>query len=385
MKHLNLNFYRILIAGLISIVVPVFSGQNASTQIAFDLNSSTSGNQGLLQIPSPGVGVNVDVEIRVIGATNLASFEVDIHYPKDDLTYSNVYEDNFNTSEVNILNTTGSVLGVIKSDDPVNGILNFSMASTDPNNAAACPDGDGLLALVRFVTKVASPGLLSFGDVTWVGHDDVSDECSEANKGGDASLPVQITQFTASASQKEGVTLFWQTQTEVNCAGFHVWKSQEEISGYRKITSTLIPGHGNTSTANMYSHIDKEVEDNVIYWYKIEELSTDGRSIFMGPVSAIGIKPVPKEFALSQNYPNPFNPETTFDYQLPEDTDVLVCIYNTLGKRVKTIVDKHQEAGYYTETWRGLNEEGRKVSSGIYLLSIETKEFHSVKKVSLMR
>ncbi len=205
------------------------------------------------------------------------------------------------------------------------------------------------------------------------------------NGNGDMSLPVQMISFSATANPKQGVVLTWETQSETNCAGFHVLRSLSEEDPYQTITTAMIPGHGNSSSMHEYQFADRNVENGKTYWYKIVEVSMDGKEETHGPISVLAVSPIPTKFALSQNYPNPFNPETTFDYQLPEDTDVLICIYNTLGKRVKTIVDKHQEAGYYTETWRGLNEEGRKASSGIYLLNIETKEFHSVKKISLVR
>jgi hypothetical protein len=386
------RIYQILIiltGGLFMLALPAFSlpssGQNGSAQIVFDLNYTTAGNQGVLQIPGPGVGQNVYVEVRVIGAVNLASFEVDIHYPKDDLTYNNVYEDNAFSSEDNILNTTGSVLGVIKSDDPVNGVLNFAMASTDPNNAAACPDGDGLLALLRFVTKVASPGYLSFGDVTWVGHDDVADECSEGNKGGDASLPVQIAQFTAAASKEAGITLFWQTQSELDCAGFHILRSETADGNYLRVTTEMISGQGNSSSLHEYEFNDRNVADGVTYWYKIEEITTKGESCLFGPISVIGMNPIPTEFTLSENYPNPFNPETRFDYQLPENTQVQITVYDILGKRVKVLFDDDQEAGYYHISWDGTNHSGISVASGVYMVRISTQKNHMVRKVSLMR
>jgi photosystem II stability/assembly factor-like uncharacterized protein len=57
------------------------------------------------------------------------------------------------------------------------------------------------------------------------------------------------------------------------------------------------------------------------------------------------IKNQPKSFFLSQNYPNPFNPSTTIQYTLPEEGNVLVRIYDGLGKELRTILDDYQSSG----------------------------------------
>jgi hypothetical protein len=75
---------------------------------------------------------------------------------------------------------------------------------------------------------------------------------------------------------------------------------------------------------------------------------------------------LPQEYTLSQNYPNPFNPETSIDYQVPETANMTLAIFNTLGQRVRTLVNTLQEPGSYTCRWDGCNESGEPVSSGIY-------------------
>lgn len=74
---------------------------------------------------------------------------------------------------------------------------------------------------------------------------------------------------------------------------------------------------------------------------------------------------IPINFALKQNYPNPFNPMTHINYQLPKMSKVKLDIFNILGQKIKTLVNKHQAAGYYTIEWNGLNNDGKRVGSGI--------------------
>jgi hypothetical protein len=58
----------------------------------------------------------------------------------------------------------------------------------------------------------------------------------------------------------------------------------------------------------------------------------------------------PVEFLLHQNYPNPFNPQTTIQYQIPEDGIVVMKLYDVLGREVRTLVNEEVKAGYYSVT-----------------------------------
>jgi len=93
----------------------------------------------------------------------------------------------------------------------------------------------------------------------------------------------------------------------------------------------------------------------------------------------------PNVFALEQNYPNPFNPMTTIQYTLPEPATVRLEVYNLLGQRVVTLVDKELPAGDYTTVWEGTDNAGRPVASGIYLYKIDAGKFTSAKKMILLK
>ena len=82
---------------------------------------------------------------------------------------------------------------------------------------------------------------------------------------------------------------------------------------------------------------------------------------------------MPKQFALAQNYPNPFNPSTTIKYSIPKSSKVVIDIYNTLGQKVRELVNGDRNPGYYETTWNGLNSNGEHVPSGIYIYRITAK------------
>jgi hypothetical protein len=95
--------------------------------------------------------------------------------------------------------------------------------------------------------------------------------------------------------------------------------------------------------------------------------------------------PVPTEFAMSQNYPNPFNPTTSISYALPKSTDVTIQIFDLLGAPVKTLVNKHQDAGNYTVTWDATNDLGLQVPTGNYIYKIVAGGFSQTRKMTLMK
>jgi hypothetical protein len=94
---------------------------------------------------------------------------------------------------------------------------------------------------------------------------------------------------------------------------------------------------------------------------------------------------VPKAFALEQNYPNPFNPITTIKFALPEPSSVRLEIYNLLGQRVTTLIDKELPAGDYSAVWEGTDDIGQPVASGMYLYKIEAGKYKASKKMMLLK
>jgi hypothetical protein len=94
---------------------------------------------------------------------------------------------------------------------------------------------------------------------------------------------------------------------------------------------------------------------------------------------------IPEEFSLHQNYPNPFNPVTTLRYDLPENSLVNIIIYDMLGKEVKTLINKTQDAGYRSIIWDATNDYGKPVSAGIYLYQIQAGKYMQTKKMVLLK
>jgi probable HAF family extracellular repeat protein len=89
---------------------------------------------------------------------------------------------------------------------------------------------------------------------------------------------------------------------------------------------------------------------------------------------------VPKEYKLEQNYPNPFNPSTIIRFALPKASNVNLEVFNILGERVATLVNREMIAGFHE-----INFDAAQLSSGIYIYRIIADRFVETKKMILLR
>jgi hypothetical protein len=91
--------------------------------------------------------------------------------------------------------------------------------------------------------------------------------------------------------------------------------------------------------------------------------------------------------SLEQNFPNPFNPVTTIRYSIRQSGHVSLKIYDAAGRLVKTLVSEMQDpnAGGFTVTWDGKNNNGQAVSSGVYFYKLAAKEYSKTKKMVLLK
>jgi hypothetical protein len=94
--------------------------------------------------------------------------------------------------------------------------------------------------------------------------------------------------------------------------------------------------------------------------------------ISLGPDGVEGLGPdVPPAFALDNNYPNPFNPETNITCRLAGPGLLTVSVFDVLGRKVRVLMQERQEAGVVRLQWDGIDERGRGVAGGMYLLRME--------------
>ncbi|MBL7092825.1 T9SS type A sorting domain-containing protein [candidate division KSB1 bacterium] len=204
-----------------------------------------------------------------------------------------------------------------------------------------------------------------------------------------APTNVVFSSFFAEVGQ-DGILTYWTTETEPNNAGFNVYRSTEENGDYIKVNESLIPALGDATTGASYSYVDKpdQADD---YYYKLQSVSLDGSINFHEPIfvglTSVDLKKytVPDNYTLFQNYPNPFNPETTIEFGLPKLCFVEISIYDINGKLVKKLVSEQRSAGNHVVKWNARDENGVRVSSGVYLYYFKVGDFSQTYKMILMK
>ena len=103
--------------------------------------------------------------------------------------------------------------------------------------------------------------------------------------------------------------------------------------------------------------------------------SWENRSVFLkrDKLSDIDEESIiyPSEYNLLQNFPNPFNPQTKIKYVVSSDSKINIRIYNTLGKEIKELINDTRSSGEYEINWDGTDNFSKKVSSGVYFITME--------------
>lgn len=106
-------------------------------------------------------------------------------------------------------------------------------------------------------------------------------------------------------------------------------------------------------------------------------------TVVLGVAEGYSRKPV--NYALDHNIPNPFSKFTVIQYALPKKMLASLRIYDVAGKLVKILTSGLKDAGEYTIYWNGTDESGDVVSAGVYLYTLDTKEFKSTRKMIFTR
>ncbi len=104
------------------------------------------------------------------------------------------------------------------------------------------------------------------------------------------------------------------------------------------------------------------------------------RNNLLTDIKSKGNTEAAKDFKLYQNYPNPFNLSTVIQFSILQLEDVRIDIYNSLGEKVETILNREMQRGEYN-----INYNASGLASGVYFIRLITRDYSSVKKMLLLR
>ncbi len=195
-------------------------------------------------------------------------------------------------------------------------------------------------------------------------------------------IAVRLAEYSIEA-QDNGIMMRWKTSSEINNAGFNIYKSTAKDKDYVKVNEKLVPGQGNSLEGAAYEFSDRIFENGTFY-YRLEDVAMDGRRRLHKPLE-IEYTNIPKEYYLYQNFPNPFNPFTTVRYDIPRNGRVFIAVYDTRGRLVRRLVDATVMPGVYNAVWDARSDDGIPVPSGLYFCRFLAPDYSAIRKLILIK
>ena len=134
------------------------------------------------------------------------------------------------------------------------------------------------------------------------------------------------------------------------------------------------------------SYIDTQVILGKAYYYRITSVDFAGNESNFSEEIMVSVTLIENDkhninkFILGQNYPNPFNPITKIKFSIPKQGNVKIELFNTLGKKIKTLLNQSISSGYHE-----IQFNAHDLSSGIYLYRIQFGKFQDVKKMIVLK
>jgi hypothetical protein len=183
---------------------------------------------------------------------------------------------------------------------------------------------------------------------------------------------IGLTYFSAE-SAADGIDVSWDCADEL--AGFNLYRSAagdaKKISSRDRVNAELITGE------SPYAYLDAAVEKGVTYNYWLEAVDTGGKTETFGPVGCTWLGVLPTTYALYQSRPNPASGTATIAFDLPEDTDVTLTVYDLSGRKVITPVDTPLPVGRHEAAVSGL-------APGVYVYKLEAGDYAAARKMVIV-
>ncbi len=158
---------------------------------------------------------------------------------------------------------------------------------------------------------------------------------------------------------------------------FKQWSGNISQTSYGLTIGQYLPGDNNYNFSGILDEIrifDYPLKpDSIKQYYDI----TTGLQESTGTT-------IPVTSMIYQNYPNPFNGQTNIKFQINTQSHVRLEIFNVIGQRIAVLLDENKSPGYYNFHWDAKDSNGNKLSSGVYLIRLNTGNYSFTKKMVLL-
>ena len=284
------------------------------------------------------------------------------------------------------------VIGFINPSDPLVGqVYNTAGAKTwDISRPTFLNDLTRLEPDHGYWVKMSSPGTLTYST-----QPNPAPRIAEGRMRPLEEIKVKPTPFFCD---------FWDTESEFNGRPL---RPGDVITAYDSngvLCGAAVVRHEGAYLLHVYGDDPKTPEDEgaeegeeITFYINGEKAIATGNTAWSErgsiklTLSAWDVKRLkPKFSALFQNYPNPFNPETWIPFQLAQDADVVIEIYDVTGSLIRKLTLGRLKAGVYKSRdraayWDGRDNLGQRVGSGVYFYVIKAGRFSDARKMILLK
>ncbi len=191
-------------------------------------------------------------------------------------------------------------------------------------------------------------------------------------------LPVELVGFDATLDGSDAVRLTWQTASETNNAGFEVQRKKRE-AGWAQIGFVESKAQGGTTTETIsYEYVAQELPAGTNR-FRLRQVDLDGSSTFTDPVS-VKVR-MQEPVKLGTVAPNPATETATFAFAVKEQSETTIRLYDTLGRRVRTVYQGTPPAGEE----RRIRVDSGSLPSGTYFLRLETRRRAETRRLTVVK
>lgn len=193
-------------------------------------------------------------------------------------------------------------------------------------------------------------------------------------------LPVQLASFTV-AVENGKVLLKWVTSYEAATDSWRIERSSQAEGQYLEMAR--VPACGQP---HQYQWTDNGAGYNTQYFYRLAQIDDNGKIVYYGPVMVASGSPVSLVSRLIFCGPSPFSSSARISYQVGQGiAEVNLTVYNILGQAVHTRNLGYKNSGAYEINWNGSDDQGRKLSTGVYFVNLRIGQSNFMKRLTLLR